>query len=162
MTQRLRQAVAVPFFSAVAHNAADEDAEEIEQDQHDQCQSDIWQKPEEPVQPSINLLEHIADVGVDLIHCASPPDYMICKRNDLVCRLVPFAVSAADTLGRLNAAQVLEAYAQEDAVVASATIGLACEIAGECEIHGETFVLISNAGRPEQRFIAVQVAVMAA
>ena len=103
MTQRLRQAVAVPFFSAVAHNAADEDAEEIEQDQHDQCQSDIWQKPEEPVQPSINLLEHIADVGVDL-STAHPSLHDMQAEMIWCCRLVPFAVSAADALGRLNAA----------------------------------------------------------
>ena len=57
---------------------------------------------------------------------------------------------------------MFEADAEEDAVVASTAICLAREIAGEGEIHGEAFILISNAGGPEQRFIAVQVAMMAA
>ena len=85
-------------------NLADKHAEEIEENQHAQGQCNTWRRQEESVQSRINFLKLIADVIVDLLHCAYPRNCMICKLNDLARYLVPFAVSAADVLSRLNAA----------------------------------------------------------
>jgi len=104
VTQRRRPGYCSPVFSAVLQNSANENAEEIKQDQHDHGQCHTRQKPEASVQPRIDFLKHIAEITVDFVHCASPSNQLIYKPNDLACCLVPFAVSAADALGRLNAA----------------------------------------------------------